>query len=176
MQITTLFRLTPVEYIERFNTLSISRPERCSLCGAYHSFYAHGSYWRNILTDEFEERIPIARFYCKVCKTTASLLPSFVLPYFQYSLEFILAALRLIFLSAENYFNKLAALFRFYKRRFTNNLTLLEMFFRNQGWSDPSPPDKKEKTIKMVCMLTVPTAETLSQRFHQHNKRNFMAK
>jgi len=101
------------------------------------------------------------------------MLPSFTLPYFQYSLEYITAALKLIFSAIKPNFS-LTALYRFYRRRFYLNLKLIELFFREQGWMEPSPPNTNDKAIKLVCMIGSP-AETFSQKFHQQYKRNFMA-
>ncbi|BBB89407.1 DUF6431 domain-containing protein [Methylomusa anaerophila] len=175
MQILITVKETITQYITRFQALEIVRPEKCPVCGAVHSIHRHGSYWRNILNEQWEKRIPVARFYCKTCKLTISMLPSFALPYFQYSLEFIVTALQQIFLAKATTSRICSALLRFYRRRFHGNLLFLEMFFRDQGWPEVTPQDVKEKATKMVCMLTVPTAETLSQRFHQHYKHTFMA-
>ena len=172
MQIITQFSMSPQQYIIQFESLQISRPEKCPNCGVPNSFHGHGRYWRNVVTDQYEERIPVARFCCKVCSLTVSMLPSFVLPYFQYSLAFILAALSVIFLPSAS----LTALYRFYRCRFYLNLNRIEMFCREHGWFESISSDKKEKARKMVCMLTVPTAETFSQRFHQQYKLNFMAR
>ena len=175
LQIIITTMKSPKEYISQFRTLEMVRPEKCPICGAQHTLHKHGSYWRNILNEESEERIPIARLCCKICKLTISMLPSFALPYFQYSLKYILRALQLIFLITRPTAERNSGLLRFYRRRFYSNVVYLEMFFRDQGWSGISPREPIEKATKMVCMLTVPTAETLSQRFHQHHKRTFMA-
>lgn len=175
MQYIIQFNLSPKEYKSQFNYMEVGRPEVCSNCKSHHSFYRHGCYWRNILTSDYEESIPIARFCCKSCKTTVSILPSFALPYFQYSLAFIVEALNIIFLAFSKIKEHFAPLFRFYRKRFIRNLNKIVMFFRDEGWIEAIPPDEKEKAIKMICMLTVPTAETFSQRFHQHYKLNFMA-
>lgn len=174
MQIIKQFFMTPADYIAQYDSIRINRPEKCPKCGVPNSFYAHGSYWRNVLTENVEERIPVARFCCKVCNLTVSMLPSFVLPYFQYSLEYITAALKLIFSAIKPNFS-LTALYRFYRHRFYLNLNLIELFFREQWWTKPSPPDTHEKAIKIVCMLVGSPAETFSQKFHQQYKRNFMA-
>lgn len=171
MQIVTQFSMSSKQYILEFENLQHNRPAKCPNCGVPNSLHTHGYYWRNVVSDKYEERIPIARFYCKVCSLTVSLLPNFVLPYFQYSLEFIIAALRIIFLASF----KITALQRFYRCRFYRNLTRIEMFCREQGWLGEISTDKKERAKKLVCMLTVPTAETFSQRFHQQYKLNFMA-
>ena len=176
MQILTTFNMTPREYLKNYHTITINRPEKCPICGICHSFYSHGCYWRNIIEDLYEERIPVARFCCKICGQTVSMLPSFALPYFQYSLEFILKALNIIFKVASEHLNSLSALYYFYRRRFFHNINRIEMFFRDHGCLDASPAEAKEKAIKIICTLTFPKAETFSQRFLNSYKLNFMAR
>ena len=55
----------------------VSRPERCGRCKAQDCFHRHGSYWRYIQ----DEKWKVARFLCKICHLTVSVLPAFVLPY-----------------------------------------------------------------------------------------------
>ena len=172
MQFIIPFSLTPLEYIDQFQILDIKRPDSCPHCQVPNSFHKHGNYWRNIVTADYEKQLPVARFCCKVCRLTISILPAFVLPYFQYSLLYITAALQSIFLACQT---QLTELFRFYRKRFRQNITRIEMFFRNENWLDNHPLEEKEKARKIVCMLTVPTAETFSQKFHQQYKLNFMA-
>ena len=176
MQIITVFNMTPQEYIKKFESLTINRPEKCQKCGVYHSFHSHGCYWRNLLDDVYEERIPVVRFCCKVCNQTVSVLPSFALPYFQYSLEFIIKALSIILKVIADKLINLPALFSFYKQRFFKNLIRIEMFFRDSQWLEASPSDEKQKAIKLICMFTFPKAEIFSQRFHKQYKRCFMAR
>lgn len=172
MQFIIQFELTPLEYIDNFDDLDIKRPELCPRCQVPNSFHKHGKYWRNIVSDDYEEYLPVARFCCKICKLTTSMLPAFVLPYFQYSLLYITTALKLIFITCQT---RLTSLLRFYRKRFRINIIRIEMYLRDQSWQEISPQDEKEKARKIVCMLTVPTAETFSQKFHQQHKLNFMA-
>lgn len=172
MQFIVSFSLTPVEYILHFEKINIERPKSCPRCQVPNSFYRHGRYWRNIVTADYEERLPVARFCCKVCRLTASMLPAFLLPYFQYSLLYIVTALQMIFITCQT---NLTSLFRFYRKRFRMNVTRIEMHLRDQSWQEASPHSEKEKARKFICVLTVPTAETFSQKFHQQHKRNFMA-
>ncbi|MCC5468669.1 hypothetical protein [Pelosinus baikalensis] len=116
MQFIVQFALTPIEYIAKFDNLEIKRPDSCPKCQVPNSFHKHGKYWRNIVTEDYEERL-----------------------------------------------------------RFCRNMTRIEMYLRDQKWQEISPQDEKEKARKFVCMLTVPTAETFSQKFHQQHKLNFMA-
>jgi hypothetical protein len=55
----------------------VSEPEVCERCMARDCFHRHGVYWRYVL----EVRRKVARFLCKACRLTVSVLPAFVLPY-----------------------------------------------------------------------------------------------
>ena len=81
----------------------------------------------------------------------------------------------IIFKTISSSLVKMSPLLFFYRRRFYCNLRRIQMFFRDQGWLDHSPLEEKEKAKEIVCMLTFPKAETFSQKFHENNKRNFMA-
>jgi len=54
MQIIMRFFMTPADYVAKYNSLTIDRPEKCPKCRVPNSFHAHGSYWRNVLTEGFE--------------------------------------------------------------------------------------------------------------------------
>lgn len=173
----TLWRSSFLEkYKSAIKNWSFPRPTYCAKCKTYHTFHRHGYYYRNVVDDDWEDRIPVLRFCCKVCNSTISILPDILLPYFQYPLQYILNALCIVFGVASGGSRQFSALFRFYKRRFIANVTKIEMFFRESDCMQVIKPDKKEKTIKLVCMLRArPRAETFSRRFHAHYKHNFMA-
>ena len=55
----------------------VSQPEVCGRCRGRDCFHRHGVYWRYVQ----EARRKVARFLCRGCRLTVSILPSFVLPY-----------------------------------------------------------------------------------------------
>lgn len=66
----------------------------------------YGTYDRNVIYEEDEEIksdiIKIQRFMCKSCNTTHAILPDFLVPYKQYSIDLLLIILlELILISAE---------------------------------------------------------------------------
>jgi hypothetical protein len=75
------------------------------------------------------------------------MLPAFVLPYFQYSLLYIITALQLIFVVCQAH---LTPLFCFYRKRFRINVTRIEMYLRDQSWQEISPQNEKEKARKLL--------------------------
>lgn len=178
MPIFHSFNLSPAQYRHQFKSLDIPRPKCCPFCKSIHSFHRHGVYWRYVLDGRQEQQyVPAPRFLCRVCRHTLSILPTFVIPFFQYSVPVILSALRAWFLKTGNSPNVPAACLRFWRRRFNKNLSRIELFFRSRGAPQVIPQDAKEKTIKLLCMVsTFPKAETFSQTFQDHCKRHFMAR
>uniref|UniRef100_UPI003B75D314 DUF6431 domain-containing protein n=1 Tax=Desulforadius tongensis TaxID=1216062 RepID=UPI003B75D314 len=57
----------------------------------------HGLYSRNYICQDFSNKILIRRYYCPYCGNTFSYLPSFCLPYFQYSIGLIFMAILYFF-------------------------------------------------------------------------------
>jgi len=106
------------------------------------------------------------RLKCPSCKKTVSLLPDFLLPHFQYSLEFILDALRKFFCGRKA--TICYQLLQFYQRRFLGNLNRIGAFFRDKGYKGILP--EKGKAIKLLEMIhaAFPKAETFAKRFQDH--------
>jgi len=61
----------------------VSRPVVCPACNRQGGFYRHGTYERYVS----RYRIKVARFRCKHCGLTVSMLPDFALPYRYRSLD-----------------------------------------------------------------------------------------
>jgi Domain of unknown function (DUF6431) len=61
------------------------RLDHCPLCQARSCLLAHGFYYRTLVHIEFDDRIPVRRYLCRLCRRTISLLPDFVLPYLRHS-------------------------------------------------------------------------------------------
>lgn len=68
--------------------------KRCSYGGRLHR---HGTYSRNVITISQIFQINIQRFKCPICKKTCSMLPSFLIPYFQYSFDLITITLYIVY-------------------------------------------------------------------------------
>ncbi|WP_369800217.1 DUF6431 domain-containing protein [Anaerosalibacter sp. Marseille-P3206] len=69
----------------------------CKFCGYEGMLHRHGYYSRNVITKHCIRRISILRVKCPSCGNTHAILPSFLIPYYQYSLEFIFKCLYLSF-------------------------------------------------------------------------------
>ena len=172
MQIIHSFHITPREYFKRGKNNDFPRIDVCPCCSHPSTLPRHGFYWRNALFRRQEFRIPILRLKCNSCEKTISLLPDFLLPCFQYSLKFILGALRRFFLGRKNTTNY--QLLQFYRQRFLKNLNRIEVFFRDQGYRGIVP--EKQRAIKLLELIgAFPKAGAFAKRFQDHFLRSFMA-
>lgn len=160
------------EYVRLGKKNDFPSYERCPACSGHICLNRHGFYKRNAITASAVYRIPICRLRCPSCKTTFSLLPSFLIPYFQYTLDLILAYLEEALRSMiRSIYYQLA---QFYRRRFLRNLNLVEMYFRDNGFKDPLPQGKG-KAIKLLEMILL-AGSTFLRGWNSHFTANFMAR
>jgi len=103
MQLIHAFNISPREYYIRGKKNDFPGIETCPLCSYPSTLSRHGFYWRNVLFRKTQYRIPILRLKCPSCGKTISLLPDFLLPHFQYSLEYILGAVRQFFYAKQDH-------------------------------------------------------------------------
>lgn len=75
----------------------------CRFCGYEGMLHRHGYYSRNVITRHWIKRIYILRVKCPSCSRTHGVLPSFLIPYYQYSLDFIFECLYLSFVMKNSY-------------------------------------------------------------------------
>ena len=173
MQLIHDFGISPLEYNNRGMDNDFPEIEKCPSCSYPGPFPKLGYYWRNALFLRRSFRIPICRYKCPSCKITISILPDFLLPYYQYSLAFIMQALRNHLVKPKR---KIChQLLQFYLKRYFNNLNRIEAFFRECGFLEEILA--KEKAIKLLEMIRTafPKAKTFARRFQKHFHRNFMA-
>lgn len=103
-----MIQITSFSYsIERYNELgknnAIQAKSGCECCGYKGKLHRHGYYYRNAITQDLEYRIPILRFKCPICNKTYSALPSFLIPYYQYTFDFIFSCLNDLYISKLSY-------------------------------------------------------------------------
>jgi hypothetical protein len=68
----------------------------CPICSVFHCYERIEDYWRYAidLFPEFKkEKVPVARFLCRTHRTTFSLLPIQLIPYFQYTVNSVIGML-----------------------------------------------------------------------------------
>lgn len=92
MSILVDFGCNEQGYIAQAKHLDCPRPGDCTLCRAKDSLIGHGYYERKALDEGQVYFIQVKRWWCKVCHGTTSILPNFLLPYRQYLVRVIQAA------------------------------------------------------------------------------------
>lgn len=151
-------------------------PEECPCCRSSRKLTRHGFYSRFALSKNHVYRINIRRYLCPSCLVTVSLLPWFLLPFFQHVKSTILESLRLSFLGSVLIVpgRQLSA---FYRRRFSRNIPAIITALREIGWRAPLPGSEHEKAIKVVDRLfTLPSDTALNDQCCANQiLTNFMA-
>jgi hypothetical protein len=150
-------------------------PEVCPHCRSSRPLIRHGFYSRNAVVKAGNEyRIDIRRYICASCLVTISLLPWFLLPFFQHVRPTILEALRARFtghlvgvLSRE--------LAGFHQRRFRRNIPAIITSLREIGWRESLPLNEHEKAIKVIGRLLTRPSEATASSFSTQLPNNFMA-
>jgi len=181
MIITKFLKNIP-EYVKLGKT-NLYRPYFCKNCGYHGRLHYHGSYPRNVITLLSCHVIYIPRYKCPVCNKTYSILPSFVIPYYQYSFCFIFFCLYFIYVfnfsyrnfvsivrafNPDSYFSK--ANIYFYTRRISVISPVVNSFFVNfdDPYFDMDKTDPGSVLIKIDLFLIKRECFNLSY-FNQMN-------
>ncbi|WP_373233430.1 DUF6431 domain-containing protein [Cohnella sp.] len=145
----------------------------CPICRAHKRLLRHGFYDRNAIDEAESYRIPICRLFCTDCGKTVSILPTFLLPYFQHAMEYIISILLTYWQTSVCFCSR--QLRRWYERRMYGKMTEIELFFRLEG--DPSiwPMERKERAINMLTMIQALGKATFARRWWRHQMSSFMA-
>lgn len=185
----------PQEYVSLGRAFPFPEPESCPYpdCLVPIPLKKHGFYVRYLIDADFHGEILIRRYYCPYCGRTVSYLPSFCLPYFQYSLIMIYLVLRGYFLKELTQAQILARIRVSYKHvhwaeqhlslyihRFLGNLNRIKVGIR-QLLPEVILPEKgqdKNKGIKKVLTIIksgFKDIQTFSQRFFDSCRHSFLS-
>lgn len=193
MQLIFYCELSPEEYHKAGSEFPFPRPEGCLHpdcrmpdCRMPVSPRPHGFYTRNAINTRFSGRILIRRYHCRYCGHTFSCLPSFCLPYFQYTLEMIFFGLLCHFFKILPFLQALALSLnwqrqhlQFYRRRIMANLKRIQMVLRQLIPRAAFPQgDNKITGAKRVLGIVISgfvTIQAFSTRFFAQCNSSFMA-
>ena len=175
MQIPWFPGVTLKEYVKDRNSAIFPIILKCPICGAEVKLYRHGFYSRNVITPRQEYCINICRYICRSCRRTISLLPIYLLPYFQQDRQSILKSLRDYFTYGVSWPYRQIA--EWYRQRFLRNLAAIIGGLREERLIYRVPDDKNEKAIKVMGGLAASLARamTVNGHFTNHILYNFMA-
>ncbi|WP_459907550.1 DUF6431 domain-containing protein [Desulfotomaculum defluvii] len=179
---------TPLDYFNAGKTYSFPRPETCLHpdCRIPIPPRPYGYYIRNVISINFNERIMIRRYLCPRCGHTFSYLPSFCLPYYQYTLALIWANLICQVFNIVSFLKSLMASvdwqrqhLQFYRRRFKSNLNFIQVVLRHL-MPEVKLPDEIEEKEKAKRVLNIAisgfnTIQAFSTRFFSQCNSSFMA-
>jgi len=127
-----------------------SRCPNCN-CIARGNLHRNGYYWRYGINDTDVRYIPICRLRCLACKANISILPNFLIPYFQPTLHTIIKRIRSFLEKKKSGENRqhLAQLMK----RYYQKLEWIHSFFIDLGHSLGFTRDLKKDALKYVKMI-----------------------
>ena len=167
------FGLTPQQYQEADIKLLLPVIEACPCYDAQTRLYRHGFRNHYALLAESAFLLLVCRFRCRYCKKTFTLLPTFLLPRFQSTLDTVLGILTSRWKHGKD--TTYRQLSYFYRRRFLQNLPLLQGFLYSLGYRDAVPSSQKERATTLLDRLSSGGCEVLAQKFFARFHQSFMA-
>ena len=170
------FGITLSEYHKRGKENEFPEVTSCPICHAQKPLEKHGFYTRNALLLKKDYRIPIRRYCCSSCQRTVSILPSFLLPYYQYSLSVIMDCLKQILAVKKKHVRFYRQLAELYRNRYLRNIPGILSFFRDTcSETLIFCGDTHKKAIKLLEMIDSSPEETFAKRYFNHFRTSFMA-
>ncbi|CRF28661.1 Uncharacterised protein [Mycobacterium tuberculosis] len=146
----------------------------CPMCQAKNWLKRHGFYERNAIDAKAATyRIIICRLICPDCGRTVSILPTFLLPYFQHTIDFIICILLAYWTTRQSLCTR--PLRWFYAKRVYGKLTEIMLFFREEGNHQVLPEEPNEKAIKLLQMIQALGKAAFVRRWWRHRISSFMA-
>ena len=126
--------------------------DRCPDCQsiAQGNVHRNGYYWRYGI-DEEEFYIPICRFRCLICKVNISILPSFLIPYFQHTFDGMVGRLSSA-LKGEKV-NGSRQQLKQHIKRFCERIHWIHTFFTDLGYKLGFTQETKKEAQKYVTMI-----------------------
>lgn len=173
MQIIHDFKIPVKKYSELGQNNNFPHPEECPHC--HDKLLKHGFYHRYVITiDKICYLILIRRYKCQYCGKTVSILPAFLFPRFQRSLNYIICCMKEYLLQKKLLLYKRAVYF--YLHRFTCNIPGLIAFFRDKYHSlIPFKLSRIKKATKLIKMIWSWDAQILAKEYQDHFNQCFMA-
>lgn len=173
MQIIHDFKISPVQYYQNGQDNDFPVIEKCPRC--QDRMIKNGFYERAIITISRQTYIIfIRRYRCKYCGHTVSILPSFLLPFFQRSLEFIFHCLEQYYIHRNYVFSHRQT--HFYCSRFRDNIPGIVFFFRDKfNYLINFNKKINKKAIKLIEMIKNSPVPTFNRRYKDHFQSSFMA-
>lgn len=171
------FHVELEEYSERGLDNEFPVLERCPDCHCVSQGNVHrnGYYWRyGVNEKEMAFLIPICRFKCLACKVNISVLPSFLIPYYQHTIYTIVGRVHQ-FLEGEKVLGYRQQL-KQHVDRFCRNIHWIHSFFADAGHRLGLSDSIKKEALKYVKMIRDLGESTFFRRSCGHLSSYFMGR
>ncbi len=134
-------------------------------CGYEGRLHRHGFYSRNAITRYSTHRIFILRIKCPSCFGTYSLLPSFLIPYRQYTFDVIFLCLHQLYVTKNSY-QKILKTFREFNSYTPLKLGNIYSFKKRMKEVSPVVNSFFATYDEFYWEMSNPTAETITKKIH----------
>ncbi len=167
------FQLRLLQYAELGRENAFPEIDCCPMCRAHNRLQRHGFYERNAIENGTVMRIPICRLKCPDCRKTLSLLPVFLLPYFQNTMVFIVQLLLSVWLLRPLQVSR--QLRRFYAGRFQAKQTDIALFIRESGDRQSCEVSPDREALRLLERILMLDPADFVRQWWRHRLSSFMA-
>lgn len=161
------------EYVRKGKENAFPILTACLQCKARGQMHRHGFYWRNGITEDEEVRVPICRYKCTVCKKTTSLLPDFLIPYFQHTVQTVVSYIKQTL--DKKHKQERRQLSEFHLGRFRRKIHWVHSWFVEQGFIGGFSENKRKEAMKYLKMIHDFGESPFLRRTFGHLSSYFMA-
>lgn len=169
------FEISLEEYAQRGKGNEFPVFDNCPNCHCPSggNLYRNGFYWRNSITEENALYIPICRLKCLICKVNISILPDFLIPYFQYTIHTILQSVKQALENKKG--NGCRQLWTYHLRRFLENINWVHSFLIDNQIEIEVMKEGKKEAIKYMKRILDFGESPFLRRSWGHLSSYFMA-
>ncbi|MDQ0233675.1 hypothetical protein J2S19_005032 [Metabacillus malikii] len=169
------FGIGVVEYEERGKNNEFPLFDTCPncKCPAHGNLHRNGYYWRYGITEVVTLRIPICRLKCLQCEVNISILPDFLIPYFQHTIHTVMKRVNQILKKKKAKGSR--QLLRFHLNRYLKCINWIHSFFIGIGKICGMSGDIKKEATKYMKMILDFGESPFLRRSRGHLSKYFMA-
>lgn len=145
-------------------------------CISAGNLHRNGYYWRyGITVEDGALCIPICRLRCTVCKVNISILPDFLIPYFQSTLHTVVEQISQA-IKGEKVGNVSRQLLSQHIKRFLDCLEWIHSFFVSLGHRLGFSKNRKKEAQKYMIMILDISVSSFFRKSWGHLSSYFMGK
>lgn len=176
MIISYHFGISVEEYAQRGRENEFPVFHQCPNCHCigHGNVHRHGFYERFVVTEEITVKILICRWKCLNCGVNLSVLPDFLIPYFQYSLRTILMRVKQLLEKKQSCASG-RQLLHFHLKRYIKNLQWVHSMFVELGQVEGFSKDRQREATKYLKRILDFGESPFLRRSWGHLSRYFMA-